>query len=178
MIEPAKIVGGNGDRNKLDFYPTPRDATQALCDWLKQNGISGRKVWECACGENDMVNVLEENGFDVIGTDIQTGTNFLTAEKPFGVEWIITNPPFSIAEAFIKKAATHGVPFAFLLKCQYWHSARRKALFDKIRPSHILPLTWRPDFTGKGASMLDVMWVVWGLQKTIYEPLSRPEGRR
>lgn len=172
----ANIVGGGGRRRPNDFYPTPRDATQAICDWLEKNGVQNARIWEPACGNNDMVKVLRENGHFVVGTDIQTGTDFLKTDKPAGIEWIITNPPFSLAEEFIRKAAVHDIPFAFLLKCSYWHSAKRKPLFDKIRPSHILPLTWRPDFTGGGGSLLDMMWVVWGKYNTVYQPLERPKG--
>lgn len=45
-------------------------------------------------------------------------------------DWIITNPPFSLAEAFIRRAAELGKPFAFLLKSQYWNATcRMKRIF-------------------------------------------------
>lgn len=36
-------------------------------------------IWEPACGENHMVDVIRENGYKVIGTDILTGDDFLKA---------------------------------------------------------------------------------------------------
>lgn len=97
------------------------------------------------------------------------------------MDWIITNPPFCQAEAFIRHAAEIGVPFAFLLKSQYWHSAKRLNLYRKVQPTMVLPLTWRPDFTGQGNSLMDMCWNVWepkysGKIVTGYRPLEKPKG--
>lgn len=176
----SRICGGNTayKRNASDFYPTPPEATQALLNFLRLP--EGTTVWEPACGEGHMVEVMEQNRLEVIGTDIQTGTDFLKAEAPDGVEWIITNPPFSLAEEFIRKSAEHRLPFAMLLKSQYWHAAKRVALFSTITPAYVLPLTWRPDFLfktrGKGSPLMDVIWCVWipAVKETKFLPLQKP----
>lgn len=127
----------------------------------------------------------------VYGTDIRGGQDCLVRDYPDGIDapfnWIITNPPFSLAEEFIRHAAKIGKPFAMLLKSQYWHAAKRAQLFREIPPSYVLPLTWRPDFLfkerngKKGASpLMDVMWCVWLTPHmqgayTEYTPLMRPE---
>ena len=89
------------------------------------------------------------------------------------------------AEEFIRKAASLGKPFAFLVKSQFWHAKRRLSLFDEFPPSYILPLTWRPDFFFKddhgGSPLMDVMWCVWLMPhiketQTVYRPLERPKG--
>ena len=180
-LKGSRIVGGNTawKRQASDFYPTPPEATQALLDFLKIP--VGTVIWEPAVGEGHMAKVMEKNGLRVIGTDIQTGTDFLQADFPHGVNWIITNPPFSLAEEFIRTASKHGVPFAMLLKSQYWHAARRVALFSQVTPSYVLPLTWRPDFMfgtrGSGSPLMDVIWCVWlpCERKTEYIPLSKPK---
>lgn len=176
----SRICCGNTayKRNQSDFYPTPPEVTQALLDFLKLP--AGTSVWECACGEGHMVEVMQQNDLRVIGTDLQTGTDFLLAELPEDFCWIITNPPFSLAEQFIRKADEHNVPFAMLLKSQYWHAAKRVSLFSDITPAYVLPLTWRPDFLfktrGKGSPLMDVIWCVWipGVNKTRYIPLIKP----
>ena len=133
-----------------------------------------------------MVRVMQENGFKVIGTDIETGTDFLTAELPENVEWIITNPPFSLADRFIETCLQHKRPFALILKSQYWHARKRYELFMKHPPKYILALTWRPDFRfnerkerERGSSLMDVCWCVWGGETvcTQYLPLRRPEKK-
>lgn len=182
MKDSLKIIGAHGNRRKHDFYPTPKEATQALVDFLKDTArlLPNDMVWECACGENAIVNVLKENGCKTWATDIQKGQDFMTYEMQEDFDWIITNPPFSMAEDFIRKAASYGKPFAFLLKSQYWHSAKRLPLFKAIPPTFVLPLTWRPDFTGEGASMLDVSWIVWCGKPmlTIYMPLQKPQREK
>lgn len=175
----SRICGGNpaGKRKKSDFYPTPPEATQALLDFLRLDRRAN--IWEPACGEGDMVEVLVKNGYSVRATDLQTGTDFLTTEHNFS-DWIITNPPFSLSEQFIRKCAEYGVPFALLLKSQYWHAARRLALFSEITPTYVLPLTWRPDFFFKergGSPLMDVIWCVWlpWEKGTRYIPLEKPK---
>ena len=136
-----------------------------------------------------MVNVMCDNGYKVISTDIITGIDYLATESK-ECDWIITNPPFSLADEFIRHAAEIGKPFAMLLKAQYWHAAKRAQLFCEVPPSYVLPLTWRPDFLfkerngKKGASpLMDVMWCVWltpqmqGV-KTVFKPLMRPEKEK
>lgn len=193
-IRASQIMGGNGAkaRKAADLYPTPPEVTVALMRFLKLP--AGTDVWEPACGQGYMVETLRNCGMLVYGTDIRSGQDFLKTYGPHytdkSIDWIITNPPFSLAEEFIRHAAEIGKPFAMLLKAQYWHAAKRAQLFREIPPSYVLPLTWRPDFLfkerngKKGASpLMDVMWCVWltpqmqGVQ-TVFKPLMRPEKEK
>lgn len=183
--QASRINGGNTayERKEGDFYPTPPDTTQALLNFL--NISKTQKIWECACGEGHMSQAIENNGYIVESTDLMEqcygsgGIDFLQTSECIG-DWIITNPPFKLAESFIRKAFAYGVPFAMLLKSQYWHSKGRYSLFNTIKPSYILPLTWRPDFLfktrGSGSPLMDCMWCVWdnNNQITQYIPLQRP----
>lgn len=176
-LQASRIVGGNPEHGRAagDFYPTPPDVTNALLDFLKLPKCM--TIWEPAAGNGVMVDVMQSRGYHVIGTDIATGTDFLKADVPESADMIITNPPFSLSEKFILRAEDTGLPFAFLLKSQYWHAARRQKLFDDVPPHYVLPLTWRPDFCGKGAPLMDVMWCVWlGIRpgQTAFVPLRRP----
>lgn len=158
--QASRITGGNpkGKRSQSDFYPTPWEATVALLQYLQIQ--KGSVVWEPACGQGHMTKVLRENGYNVVESDIQTGTDFITCEAK-KCDWIITNPPFSLAEEFIRRAYKLNIPFAFLLKSQYWNAQKRGALFRDCQPTHILPCAWRVDFTGGKNPLMDVMWVVW-----------------
>ena len=121
-----------------------------------------------------MADVFIDNGYLMLATDITTGVDFLKEPKR-KCDWIITNPPFCLSEDFIRHASDMGVPFAFLLKSQYWHSKKRAKLFEECKPSYVLPLTWRPDFTGQGNSLMDCIWCVWtGELETVYQPLEKP----
>lgn len=191
-LQASRISGGNSARGRRqsDLYPTPPEATIALLQFL--NLPKNTTIWEPATGEGDMAGVLQAYFETVYTTDILDGTDFLKSSID-AADWIITNPPFSLAEDFIRRAAKIEKPFAFLLKSQYWHASKRMALFEDIPPSYILPLTWRPDFFFKerengngGSPLMDVMWCVWLTPwmrnvQTIYRPLPRPpqkEGAR
>jgi len=183
----SRLAGGNTaySRNQSDYYPTPPDATEALLQHLSlpQNTY----IWEPACGEGHMADVFIKHGHRVIASDLiyqgygDGEVDFLTADLPNGVEWIITNPPFNLAEDFVRRCSTHGKPFALLLKSQYWHAKKRYELFKEVQPTEILPLTWRPDFLfktrGRGSPVMDCLWCVWNGKdtKTSYHPLLRPQ---
>lgn len=185
-LQASRMVGGNTayQRMKSDFYPTPPEVTKALLDFLRLPKET--LIWEPACGQNHMVDAMREYGYRVIGTDIQEGTDFLSADLPKGTSWIVTNPPFSKAAEFIERAAQHNIPFALLLKSQYWHARRRLGMFREIPPAYILPLTWRPDFLfkerGNGSPLMDVMWCVWNggpaNRETRYIPLEKPKEEK
>ncbi len=152
-------------RRELDFYPTPPEVTHALMRFLRLDPCT---IWEPACGDGAMAKVFEEYGHDVIATDIRQtgyghgGVDFLSATRECRA--IITNPPFVLGEAFILHALKQAEIVAMVLKSQYWHASKRKALFNTNPPSFVLPLTWRPDFMGGergGSPTMEVHWTVW-----------------
>lgn len=183
-MDATNLANGSktAKRRELDFYPTPSDCTVALIDFL--NIPHGQTVWERACGDGAMSKVFHTRGYRVISTDIEargygeSPVNFLTCQDR-GADWIVTNPPFNLSGQFITRAhalARHG--FAMLLKSQYWHAKKRLSLFREMPPSHVLPLTWRPDFMGGergGSPTMECVWTVWrhGQTDTRYTPLER-----
>jgi hypothetical protein len=174
------------DRNSTDYYPTPENVTFALIDYLN---IKPSTIWEPACGEGHMAEAIIKRGHRVVSSDLNwqgygiANMDFLSADLP-ECDWIITNPPFKFAEQFIERCIDHGKPFALLLKSQYWHSSKRRSLFERHKPIAVLPLTWRPDFHfgAKGGSpTMECAWTVWGeqpSQTTWYTPLPRPEKQQ
>jgi hypothetical protein len=178
--EVLQLTGGNNkkDRRQLDFYPTPTDVTIALLNFLDLDPCI---IWECACGNGVMANVLKKFGHTVIETDISTGCDFLLTKRK--ADAIITNPPFKLSHLFIEKAVKDARIVCMLLKSQYWHASKRCDLFNKHIPAYVLPLTWRPDFLEherlnkkKAAPTMEVAWTVWKRGSTItqYIPLKRP----
>jgi hypothetical protein len=173
------------ERCPTDFYPTPPHVTQALIDFLMLP--KELTIWEPAFGDGRMSNVIKGNGYNVFESDIQTGIDFLQTPS-CNRDFIITNPPFCIAEEFIKhaKLLNPNCGFAFLLKSQYWHGAKRLKLFQEIQPQFVLPLTWRPDFlfgAKSNSPTMEVLWSVWINQEwkecyegeCIYRPLKKPK---
>lgn len=180
----SQIACGNSDRprSKSDFYPTPPDVTVGLLQYL---GLpKDTMIWDPAYGDGDMVKIFRKMANkNSYGTDIIEGIDFLKVKGAGATDWIITNPPFSLAEEFIEHCVELNKPFALLLKTQFFHAARRTEFFRRYQPTEVLPLTWRPDFLFKtegkhGAPLMEVCWCVWeGKNRngvTFYRPLERP----
>lgn len=180
----ATIIGGKGKekRRELDFYPTPIECTIALMDFLKLP--KKYFIWEPACGEGDISKALEMYGHKVFSSELRSNTEYecrggidFLKHPNINADAIITNPPFNVADEFIKRAVTFSPVVCMLLKSQYWHAKKRRLFFNEYKPSYILPLTWRPDFSGGGSSMMDVIWTVWveGNVGAKYQPLEKPD---
>jgi hypothetical protein len=185
-VSASVMIGGasaDHSRNEADFYPTPPECTEALLDACGH--LFRGRVWEPACGDGAISKVLVAAGMAVYSSDLRHsgfgvgGIDFLaTSITPLG--GIITNPPFNLAEAFIRHACSFGVPVAMLLKATYWHAASRQALFHDTGPRAVLPMLWRPNFApdrGKSPTM-DVCWTVWGSEPSgscDYRPLPKPQ---
>ena len=171
-LKGGTLAGGNPTiekRSPSDFYPTPPACTEALMrDFASIFG--GKVLWEPACGNGAMSVILAKKARVVISSDLYDrgygikGVDFLTRRMPTKVEGIVTNPPFALAVDFIRKARTHNVPFAFLLKSTFWNAKKRHDLFVETGPLAVAPLLWRPSFApSRGKSpTLDFCWTVWG----------------
>lgn len=180
-------------RRELDFYPTPANVTQALMDFLieEREIAPDTFIWEPACGDGAMADVIRQYGCHVMSTDIRHtgygigGMDYLTTPVSKPIYGIITNPPFAQAADFIRKATQEASLVAMLLKSQYWHAEKRTQLFRDYPPAWVLPLNWRPDFKAaenaengkKGAPLMEVLWTVWiqGNTDTRYRILSKPQ---
>jgi hypothetical protein len=174
----------NKKRRELDFYPTPPEVTHALMQFLE---LLPCTIWEPACGDGAMSEVLAEYGHYVRSTDIRnTGYNTYAVDflsEKIDCDAIITNPPFNLSEEFIRHALTQAPVVAMVLKSQYWHAKKRVALFNEYPPAYVLPLSWRPDFLfdqrkeggKKAAPTMEVAWTVWikGNTNTKYRILSK-----
>ena len=121
-----------GKRRKSDFYETPYSITRKFLS--VEEFDYDLTICEPACGAGAIVKVLKENTDNVVAYDVEK--NFLTETKQY--EYIITNPPFSIAQEFILKAKQVAKKkFAFLLPLSYLHGKKR---YDEIYSDREYPL--------------------------------------
>lgn len=171
------------ERKPADLYPTPVDGTEAIIAVLKAmkrpDGKPVKRIWEPACGDGRLARVLEWHGFEVIATDLREypgwgmgGLDFLH-EHPKGkwgldigeIDAIVTNPPFSLAEDFIRRALSFTPNVVMLLKQTYWNvGGRSVGLWVEHMPDLELKLTWRLAFLAKergNSPLMDCMWNVW-----------------
>lgn len=184
------------DRKPADFYPTPPEVTRALILWLRERGVTSqkgsrqRRVHEPCCGEGHISEVLIGAGFDVTSHDLYdmsygiSGVDYLrTPERNaryYDYDMVVTNPPFSLAERFIRRALRDAPVVAMFLPTEYWHAKTRARLFRSRPPMAILALTWRPVFLAeeRGTSPLAnyawTVWADWHNGHTQYHLLDKP----
>lgn len=160
--DPA-LYSSNYERNENDQYWTGKDESACIAKRIP-GGVTN--VWEPCAGRGDLARVIQDFGFNVFCSDIDTsnfdqaiGTcepyDFLKDETPpsFFIEndihAIITNTPFGDeAEACVRKALTYSNVrfFAFFLRAEWNHAKGRRDLFDQASQPFCreIVLTWRP----------------------------------
>ena len=136
----------------LDYFPTPRWGTMALIDHLGIPKGSGLTCREPAAGGGHMSDVLAPY-FSVLDcSDIADpegrgwgGRDFLTSsppERPY--DWLITNPPFRLADLFAVKAFAHARNVALLCRIAFLEGKwRHDNLFSRRPPSELLIFSQR-----------------------------------
>ena len=124
------------ERQVDDYYATEPKATQLLLD----RETFSSAIWECACGGGHMSEVLKQNGYAVMSSDLfdrgYKGTKIIDflKEKDINTMDIVTNPPYKFAKDFVEHAldiSADGVKVAMFLKLTFLESKSRKALFEK-----------------------------------------------
>lgn len=125
-----------------DDFPTPPWATRGLLEHvLDAKSLASMSCLEPACGAGHMAKVLKEYFAEVRYADayhygygpIQ---DFLTFPyETNGVDWVITNPPFRLAEEFVLRAlkiARTGV--AILARTVFLESSGRYREIFRVSP--------------------------------------------
>ena len=75
---------------------------------------------------------------------------------------IITNPPFYLAEQFVRKSLSCATHVAMLLRLAFLETRKREALHEEF-PSDVYVLSRRPSFMSNGATdSCAYAWFVWG----------------
>jgi len=145
MVTNRRLVKDTVEGNA---YATPFWCTQLL---LAAERFEGR-VWECCAGSGHISKVLLDNGYETYSSDlysyprldslnadhvIQTNLNALLVDS--NIENIITNPPYSEAEDFIRlcdKIVTN--KYALLLRLAFLEGGNRCVdLFSTIAPRYV-----------------------------------------
>jgi hypothetical protein len=161
------LVGTSEGRPANDFYPTPPEAVEAL---LNVENFSGN-IWEPACGDGAICEVLKAHGYTTIATDLVdrgygiAPHDFLTSELTS--DNIITNPPFTLAEEFVTRSLTKtSKKVVMLCKLQFLEGAKRKIMFESTPLKNVWVFSKRLSMTRNGekmpnSGMIAFAWLVW-----------------
>lgn len=138
-----------------DFYSTPLEAFDPIIPYLPRTA----KFWEPACGDRRLIVRLKEFGRDADGSDLSDGADFLQDDRLR--EFIITNPPFSLAQEFVTHSLEVADETMLLLRLNFLGSQKRKDWWKAHEPDAIFVLSSRPDFTGGGGDSCEYGWFAW-----------------
>lgn len=181
--------------DSLDDFPTPPWATRALLEHVILPRIDAYdlsaepreilrrgRAWEPACNRGHMVSPLRDYFGSVHASDVhdygwegqERVCDFLFpgSEPPHiaaqPVDWIITNPPFRLAEQFIQRGLSLAYPgVAVIVRTAFLESVGRyEALFSKTPPTVIAQFAERVvmvkgRLTATGSTATAYCWLVW-----------------
>ena len=158
-----------------DDFPTPPWATRALIEHvIGKQMLKDLSVLEPACGAGHMVKVLKEYFREVRfadAHDYRFGPVRDYLDYPYetnAVDWVITNPPFRLAEEFVLRSfdvARLGV--AMLVRTVFLESVGRyNRLFRNSPPSEFAQFVERVPMVkgrldGKASTATGYAWLVW-----------------
>lgn len=166
-------------REENDYYATDPKAMIKLLE----HETFDKNVWEPACGEGNLSEVLKECGYNVYSTDlIDRGyqdeiIDFLKSNNQWFGD-IITNPPFKYTNEFIIKSLAsvpEGSKVAMFLQLKYLSGKKRfKEIYSKYPPSKVYVFTGRiacsknNEPKGFKGGALTYAWFIW--EKGKYTP--------
>lgn len=164
-----------------DFYQTPQALADAMAVRLPEPGLDPKTHEPCLSFGLRVLDPCAGNG--VFGRSIRTfrpkatlheidvspqgpGIEMLdffslgcTEGRIFDV--IIGNPPYSLAEQFIRHALSLAPEVHFLLRLNFLEGQKRRAFWKEHPVSHVAVLSRRPSFTGKGTDATAYAVFVW-----------------
>ena len=125
--------------------------------------------WEPACGDGHISRFFP----GIMCSDIrhdhiagEGGVDFLLERHQ--VDFIVTNPPYSLAQQFVEHALECADKIAMLLRIQFLESKSRGLLFKKNPPARIHVFSDRVNCDPSSASgrggMMCFAWFIWDKQ--------------
>jgi hypothetical protein len=180
---PMSATNRGRSRKKSDQYPTPESALEAILPVFCSLYLGG-PVLEPSCGAGNVVAYLRkmvpESGpwlgieidptyaqaWDELAGDRRIVGDFLTMD--FGSKrwsFIVGNPPYRDAEAFVRKCwevlEENTGRLMFLLRLNFLGSQKRRPFFLELPPSDVFVLSKRPSFVNGGTDATEYAWFVW-----------------
>ncbi len=163
-------------KDSPDDFPTPPWATRALVEHIldDKSDLANLTCLEPACGAGHMAKVLKEyfkevqcaDAYEYGYADVK---DFLShSYKADTFDWVITNPPFRLAEEFVLRAhkiARRGV--AILARTVFLESVGRyDGIFRRLPPTKFAQFVERVPMVrgrldGKATTATGYAWLVW-----------------
>lgn len=173
------LASGSGDKRhalkarKDDVYQTPPEAVMALLQAEDLPAV----LWDPSCGPGSIVRTLRVAGRQVYATDLvdyespdqdNYGWDFLSERQlPASVQGIVQNPPYKLANEFVRHSLELCRRSYFLLRLAFLESTGRSDILDggALARVHVfknrLPLMHREGWVGpKSTNTMAFAWFV------------------
>jgi len=184
-------------RAPLDFYSTPAWVTESLLAALPGKPganfpLTPGSILDPCAGDGSILALLGDVGR---GFELDPLRAFVCKERGLAVEhrdalvpgdtWgnpelVIMNPPYSLAEEFVRRALQEvrpGGTVAALLRLGF-AASKKRVQFHRDFPSDFKILPQRPSFTADGKTdASEYAWFVWpgACRWTLLDPPTRPK---
>lgn len=173
--QQARIIGAQTEtseaRAENDFYATDPIAIEQL---MKIEKLA-YDIWEPACGMGHLAEPLVKAGYHVTATDLvdrgygNGGVDFLKQTGFIFCGDIITNPPYKLAEKFIRhglEIIPEGYKLCLFMKLTFLEGKKRQELFKEYPPKRVWVSSSRINCATNGnfegtSSMMAQAWYIW-----------------
>ncbi len=163
------------ERDVDDWYAEPEWVSERLFVHEKFEG----EIHDPACGTGRIVRSARKLGYEAFGTDkidrvpwrTEAIIDFMSADYTGGVDNIVCNPPFGIAEQFVARALQKASrKVAMLLPANWVQGDKRSRWLDTTPLRRVYFITPRPSMppgaalaAGQkpGNGTTDYCWMVW-----------------
>ncbi len=173
-ISHAVMSQRHEDSRSLDDFPTPPWATRALMEYILDESCKSMTCLEPACGAGHMARALKEYFNSVMAYDVHDygfgmQSDFTKNHRNIGVfDWVITNPPFRLAEEFVVNSLEIAhIGVAILARTVFIESVGRyNRIFQRTPPTYFAQFVERvPMVKGrldpKASTATGYSWIVW-----------------
>lgn len=151
-----------GNTIERELYPTPASVVSALLATL--NWRPTDHFLEPCRGTDAIWSQVALPPEQMHWAELAMGRDYLT-HRFAPVDVIITNPPFTLTEAFIEKSLSELKPdgtMAYLQRVNFLGSRKRVPFWQRVGfPDKTLIIVPRPRFVGGGSDSCEYAWLIW-----------------
>jgi hypothetical protein len=151
----------SAQRPKFDHFNTPDYAAEPLARYILRSEV----IWEPTDteGKSGITRLFRKCGNKVISTG-KNKLDFLKDAPDFHFDCVITNPPYSLKDEFIRRCIELKTRWALLLPITALEGVGRRKLFDSMASDFgLLVLDRRVEFTGGGSVWYNTSWFCYGI---------------
>lgn len=168
MSATGRNLAGN-ERQATDFYATPPWLVRAILPCLR---VTPHRILEPAAGDGAIVRELRAAypSARIDEYELTRGADFLAKEPRPEYDLVITNPPYALAERFVRHALrfrrSHESEVVMLLRLNFLGGQKRAAWLRACTPC-VFVSPRRPSFTGRGTDATEYAWFIWGARASM-----------